>query len=424
MVMARKNKHIEKNKFIRHWNIKNKYLRSKMKCSKKGSLFSTAQLATIVILASIFSLLMGMAIATPKLKKEDSNKSIEDFIKQYNSIKNEYYEDIDDEEAMKTAMDAIVNSLDAYTTVVDDSLSNTLTTRLQGTYQGFGIQVANDASNNLIIVDVIKDSPAEKAGLQIYDYIKKLDSEDVVGMTTTDFVNIVKNSPKASFTLIVEREGKDVTIQINREKVTLNSIATDIYERNNKKIGYIYVSLFAYNTDVQFNSALKELESKDIDSLIVDLRYNTGGHLSAVENMMSEFLNKKHVIYQIQTKSKIEKYYSKTDTERKYEVAVLVNNYSASASEMFAATMQEEYGATIIGTTTYGKGTVQELRDSSLEDKQYKLTTKKWLTPKGNWVNGKGVTPDIVIELNVPDEQSFTEDEDNQLQEAINILAK
>lgn len=412
-------KHITK-----RWKVEKQYLK-KERTFKKSS-FDIYQVLTITILASLFSLIMGMAISSRSMSNNSNNYSdaINKFLNEYMSIKDDYYEDLDDNKTMKTALEAILNSLDDYSKVVDDSLSNSLSTKLQGSYQGFGVEIANDNNNDIVIASIIKDSPAEKAKLQPLDIIKKLDDKVISNMSTTDFVKLVKESNKAKFNLTIIRDGQEMVVEIERKVVTLQSIATDVYEKNNKKVGYIYVNVFAYNTDKQFKTALTELENKGIDSLIVDLRYNTGGHLTAVENMISEFLDKTHVIYQIQTKTDVEKHYSTSNTKRKYKVAVLVNGYSASASEMFAAAMQEEYGATIIGTTTFGKGTVQEVQDSTSTDIQYKLTTKKWLTPKGKWINKVGVEPNISVELKIDDQDSFTDADDNQLQTAINELTK
>src|SRR5574344_86864 len=412
-------KHITK-----RWKVEKQYLKEE-RTFKKSS-FDIYQVLTITILASLFSLIMGMAISSRSMSNNSNNYSdaINKFLNEYMSIKDDYYEDLDDNKTMKTALEAILNSLDDYSKVVDDSLSNSLSTKLQGSYQGFGVEIANDNNNDIVIASIIKDSPAEKAKLQPLDIIKKLDDKVISNMSTTDFIKIVKESDKAKFNLTIIRDGQEMVIEIERKVVTLQSIATDVYEKNNKKVGYIYVNVFAYNTDKQFKTALTELENKGIDSLIVDLRYNTGGHLTAVENMISEFLDKNHIMYQIQTKTDVEKHYSTSNTKRKYKVAVLVNGYSASASEMFAAAMQEEYGATIIGTTTFGKGTVQEVQDSTSTDIQYKLTTKKWLTPKGKWINKVGVEPNISVELKIDDQDSFTDADDNQLQTAINELTK
>ena len=380
--------------------------------------FNIPQTITLLVLTIFFSLLMGIAIGNSNLKLKSTNdvSAFNKFIDEYNKIKDNYYEELDDELMLKKAIEHIIDSLDVNTAVIDDSFSNSLSTQLQGSFEGFGIEILNDSNNDIIIAGIVEDTPASHAGLEVMDKIKMIDNINVEGKSTTDFSKIVKDSSSSEFVLTIERDSREHKVNIKREKITLTSVTTDIYEENNKKIGYIYVSLFAYNTSQQFHDALNYLESKKIDSLIVDLRYNTGGHLTAVENMISEFLDKTHIIYQTQTKDETIEYYSKTDDKRDYEVVVLVNEQSASAAEMFAAAMQEEYNAKIIGTPTYGKGTIQEVQESLDGDFQYKLTTKKWLTPKGKWINEVGVQPDIMVEL---DDDS---NGDKQLNAAIDEL--
>ena len=175
-----------------------------------------------------------------------------------------------------------------------------------------------------------------------------------------------------------------------------------MFNQNDKKIGYIHISIFAMNTDTQFKEQLTKLEKDKIDSLIIDLRGNNGGHLSTVENMISMFLDKNNIIYQIENKSKITKYYSKGDKTKKYPIVVLIDSSSASASEMMAAALKESYGATLVGKTTYGKGTVQELQDN--KDSQV------------------GIKPDVEVELNKEYISNPINDNDNQLQKALEIL--
>lgn len=425
MSMTKRKDEILPVKVSKGWKIKKQYLTSKIKCCEKGDMFNTFQVITIVILTFVLSLGTGILISSKVFEhKKIKNDEISNFIREYDKIKDQYYKDIDDEISMKTALDAIINSLDEHSMVIDDSLSNTLNTKLQGSYQGLGIEIVNDKDNNIIIYGVIDDSPAKKAGFKPMDVIIELNGEKVYGMSTIDLTKKISESKNSEFNVVVSRDGNILPLKLKRDLVNLKSVFTKIYEKNNKKVGYIHISIFAYNTDIQFREKLKDLESKKIDSLIIDLRNNTGGHLTAVENMMSEFLDKRHVIYQIQQKENIKKYYSKTNDKREYPIVVLVNEYSASASEMFAAAMQEEYKAIIMGITTYGKGTVQEVYDSNMNNEEYKLTTKKWLTPKGKWINEKGVKPNIEVKLNNIDSEILTDKLDNQLQEAISLLAK
>ena len=183
------------------------------------------------------------------------------------------------------------------------------------------------------------------------------------------------------------------------------------------------MSIFANNTAEQFSKELTKLEKKDIDSLIIDLRSNTGGYLQTATTMTSEFLDTSHPIYQIQKNDKTSKYYSRGKTTKKYKIIVLVNESSASAAEVMTSALQEQYGATVIGTKTYGKGTVQELQKLS-NGNEYKVTTKNWLTSKGKWIDGTGIEPDIKVELNDAYSDNPSTENDNQLKKAIQEASK
>jgi len=188
-------------------------------------------------------------------------------------------------------------------------------------------------------------------------------------------------------------------------------------------VGVIVVDVFAANTYKQFKNELLDLENKKIDSLIIDVRDNSGGYLTVVSDILSLFLNKSKVMYQLETKGKKEVVHALTNAERKYPVVVLVNKGSASASEILAAAMKESYGAKVVGVSTYGKGTVQ--RAYSLKSgATVKYTTQKWLTPKGNWIHEIGVEPTIVEELNENYYQTLQDEDDNQLQKAISVLSE
>ena len=176
------------------------------------------------------------------------------------------------------------------------------------------------------------------------------------------------------------------------------------------------MSIFAANTYTQYKENLESLEKQGIDALVVDLRDNSGGELNAATSIISLFMNKEKVIYQIETKDgSIEKTYSKGKKDKEYPIAILVNNNTASAAEVMTAALKDNLDAKVIGEKTFGKGTVQTVMNLSTGE-QYKLTTKKWLTPNGEWINETGITPDIEVKLE--------KDKDNQLDEAVKYLAK
>lgn len=155
--------------------------------------------------------------------------------------------------------------------------------------------------------------------------------------------------------------------------------------------------------------------------MVIDVRDNSGGHLTTAVSILSLLLDKTHVIYQTQTKETTEKFYSTGKETKSYPIVVLQNAQSASASELLSIALQEEYGATVIGEVSYGKGTVQELVNA--DSAEYKFTTKKWLSPKGNWIQKKGVIPDIVVTLDQNYIDNPSEKNDNQLQTAIDYLS-
>ena len=209
-----------------------------------------------------------------------------------------------------------------------------------------------------------------------------------------------------------------MTISMIPKKIVIESVTSNTFYRNSKKIGYLKISIFAANTASQFTTKLKQLEENGIDSLIIDVRNNTGGYLSNVATILELFMKKDEVLYKIESKNSTYDRKDSTEDKRDYPVTVLVNSSSASASEILASCFRDNRNSDIIGTTTYGKGTVQETVNV-LDNSMAKITTKKWLTPNGNWINGKGIEPTISVDLNNIYNQNPIYDNDNQLEMAV-----
>lgn len=382
--------------------------------------FNSKEVIFLLLITCLISLMVGNAIKLGNLKdSEQSDLNLKEFEENYQYIIDNYYKDVDKSKLIKGAIEGMVNSLeDDYSVAISDDQSNNFNIKLTGSYNGIGIEIVNDKENNIYISDIIEGSPAEKAGLKAMDMIISVDDINFQNKQTKELTNYIKEKNNKEYTIKVKRNDEEKTFKITREQIEIKSIYYELKEIDNNKIGYIYVSIFASNTAEQFKKAIEDLESKQIDSLIIDVRYNSGGHLTSVVDMLSCLLDSKKVIYQIESKGEITKYYSHGKTTKNYPIVVLQNKESASASELLSAALKEEYGATIIGETSYGKGTVQEL--VSLPDgTQYKFTTKKWLTPQGNWINEVGVSVDIEEKLNA---DYIDNQEDNQLQKAIDYL--
>ncbi len=389
--------------------------------------FHTAEVIFLIIITCIVSVFMGLAISnrfSSHTGNQNKNETVEKIWEHYQYIKDHYYKDIDDETLLNGALSGMIEALnDPFSTFIGEEDADDFNMSLEGNYSGIGIEITNNNDGNIVVVGVFDGSPAEKAGIHVQDVITAINEQSLLGKDKSELTDYIKQNQLDTFTLTILRDDQEFDITVKKEIVEIPSVSSELYEQNGKKIGYIYFGIFSNTTSEQFEKELKALEQKQIDSLIVDVRQNSGGHLTTAVDILSLFLDDSKVIYQIETKDTNTKYYSEGKETKTYPIVVLQDTGSASASELFSAAMKESYGATIIGTTSYGKGTVQELRtdDGNIE---YKFTTKKWLTPNGNWIHEKGLTPDIEVELDNSYYENPTTANDNQLQEALRFLTQ
>lgn len=390
--------------------------------------FSLLETIILVIITFTISFSLGIFIVGHKNKIskpiEKKDKYIENFINNYNYIIDNYYEKVDKEKLINDAIAGMMNTLDdPYSAYISDDESNNFNINLEGSYKGLGISIIKDPESGYIMVYyTFKNSPADKAGLKSADIIKAIDGELTNEIETSEFSNKILKNDKQNFVLTVIRDGEEFDVNVSKENVTIDSVKSEIIEKENKKIGYIYISIFANNTAEQFKNKLKELEENNIDALIIDVRENTGGHLTAVEAILKSLLTKKQITYKLQDNDKISDNYGSLKSNKKYEIVLLGDEYSASASEVLIASLKENLESKLIGIKTFGKGTVQELITLP-NGVQYKITTKKWLSPNGNWVNDtEGIIPDIEVKMNEEYYQTLDKNDDNQLQEAINYI--
>jgi len=385
------------------------------KDTKKRATFKTSEVVILLLLTVVVGLVMGglitYNIVYGNAKRIDDE--LQSFVKNYEYIINNYYGKVDKSDLVDSAIAGMLTTLDKNSAYVG-SVDSDFNIYLEGTYDGAGIQVYNNEKDDIVVYKVIDDSPASKAGLKDGDIIVKVKDKSTVNMNISEFSSLIKKEHE-SFEITFKRNDKEMKTKISIEKIELKSVTSKLIKRNNKKMGYIKTTIFANNTYKQFKKQLSELEKANLDSLVIDLRGNSGGHLMSAENILGLFLDSKHPIYQIKTKNETEKFYSKGKKTKKYKIAILVDGSSASASEIVTAALKEQYGATVVGEKTFGKGTVQELQTLP-SGGQYKLTTKIWLTSKGNKIDGKGIKPNIEIKADENDEN------DKQLEKAIEVL--
>ena len=385
------------------------------------------QLASVVV----FSMMIGSVITI--LIKNDGgyiNKNItktnnkysqfDSLYEAYETIINEYYDEVDSKKLLDGAKNGMLSALeDQHTSYFDKEETEDFNTELSGTYYGIGAQIQLVEENKVQIVKIFDGSPAEKAGLKIGDIFVKIDGKSTDGLDASGVANILRSDKVKKSKLIMNRDGEEIEINITKANVTLFSVSSEMID-DEEKIGYISVSLFSKNTYSQFKEAVEKLEKNKMKSLIIDLRGNTGGYLSTVTDMLELYIDKGKVLYQMQTNEGTTEYKSQKNNNRNYKVIILIDNGSASASEIMSAAMKENYGAELVGKTTFGKGTVQTTKKLS-DGTMIKYTIEKWLTPSGNNIDGEGIKPDYDIDLSEDYSSNPTRDNDSQLQKALEL---
>ena len=382
--------------------------------------FKTKEVVILLLLTTVISLAMGGIVTyNVVLKGEKVDDELQDFITNYDYIVDNYYGDVDKTELIDSAIAGMLSTLDKNSSYVGGSDTN-FSIYLEGTYEGTGIQVYNDDNGNIVVYSVFDGSPASKAGLKEDDIIIKVNDKDTTNMSIDEFSKLVKDQ-KGKFNITYKRGDSEKTVQLKVDTIEIQSVSSKVINKDNKKIGYIRTTIFANNTYEQFNKELDKLEDEGIDGLVIDLRGNSGGHLSAAEQIISLFLDSSHPIYQIKSKDSQNIYYSTGNKTKDYKISVLIDSNSASASEVVTSALAEQYGAKTVGKKSYGKGTVQELQTLS-DGEQYKLTTKSWLTSKGEVIDGKGIEPDYDVTLSDEYLENPTDESDNQLQKAIEVI--
>ena len=388
--------------------------------------FSYPEMVIIMIIAILFGFLIGNVVSFTKKETTSSSvpSELKEFVDTYNDIVNNYYDKVNKEELIDAGIKGMINYLDdPYATYFDGTSSTNFNQTLEGNYEGIGIEVTLD-NNKVKITKVFADTPAKKAGIKVGDYITKVNGESVEGKSLSDVVSLIKNAKNKEVEITITRDNQEKTMKVTRTTVDMPYTSSKVYEENGKKIGYLKIEMFANNITKQVKKELESLKKKNIDKLVIDVRDNPGGYLTQVTEILSLFMTKKDVIYQLQTKNNKEKVYSTSSKATySYPVVVLINENSASASEILASAFKETYNAEIVGVNSYGKGTVQKTGDLNNGD-TIKYTVQKWLTPKGNWINEKGVTPTKEVKLELKENEPLTEDNDNQLKAAIELASK
>lgn len=316
----------------------------------------------------------------------------------YETIKKDYYKDIDDEKLVNGAIAGMINGLDdPYSTYMNQAEAKSFNESISSSFEGIGAEI-QEQDGKIMVVSPIKGSPAEKAGIKPNDIIESVNGKSIEGLNATEAVLKIRGEKGTKVVLTITRAGetKPISITIVRDTIPIETVYSKMLDNG---IAKIQVTSFSEHTVDEFKTALDEMQKKNMKALILDLRGNPGGLLDQAVAMASIFVPNGEVVLQVEDRNgKREVYKSENDGAFKLPVVVLIDNGSASASEIVSAAVSESANIPLIGVKSFGKGTVQNAQDFK-DGSNLKFTAYKWLTPKGNWIHKKGIMPDIEAKL-------------------------
>lgn len=335
-------------------------------------------------------------------------------------IRENYYKEVDTQTLRDGVFDGMMESLgDPYSEYYSEKELEEVRQDTQGIYYGIGAYITIDPDTELpVIADIIADTPAEEANLQADDIIYKVDGKETTGMSTTDVVKLIKGEEYTTVMLSIVRDGEQLEVEVERRKVESPTVEYEMRENN---VGYIRIKEFDTVTTDQFTEAMAVLKGQGMQGLIIDLRSNGGGNLSTCIEIAKQLLPKGMIVYTEDKYGRREEH--KCDGSKEFDkpLVVLVNGYSASASEILTGAIKDYGIGKIMGTKTYGKGIVQQiipLRDGTA----VKMTISKYFTPNGHYIHETGIEPDIEVEF---DSETYVKGEyDNQVEAAEKEILK
>lgn len=353
-----------------------------------------------------------------------SLEGLEYTLSQFRSeLEKKYIGEINDEELIEGAVKGYVDALgDPYTTYYTKKEMKTIMEETNGSFVGIGVYMTKDLEKNaILIIKPIENSPAEKAGILPGDLITKVDDVEYTGDKLEEASNKIRGEEGTKVKLEIYRNGETKTFELTRTKVVVSHVTTKVL---NNDIGYIAISDFEGECASEFETKYKQLEKQGIKKLIIDIRNNGGGIVDEALKIANMLVDKDSTL--LITKDKSDKEEVTKATEKpiiNIPTVVLVNEYSASASEILAGALKDNGKATLVGTKTYGKGIIQELHQLS-DGSGLKITVSEYYTPNHNAIHKIGITPDVEVDLSedVKQQTTIQEKDDNQLQKAIEIL--
>ena len=371
----------------------------------------------------ISSVLLVCVLSTKAFSKNELYEKIDLFGEVLENIKKDYVDDVNQSKMMDSAINGVLQSLDPYSAYMSPELFKEMQTDTKGEFGGLGIEIGMEAGV-VKVISPIDDTPAQKAGIKAGDYIVKIGKEQVQGKSLMEAVKLMRGPVGTSISLTIRRKNvkKPLEFSIVRKIIEIQSVSSKIISKE-KNIGYVRLKSFNENSDNQFLKIIKKFEkNQKIKGYVIDLRNNPGGLLTQAINITDFFLDDGEIVSTKGRKvSETRKFFARKGDEIKGKpIVVLINNGSASASEIFAGALKDHKRAIILGENSYGKGSVQSIIPLK-NGGGMRLTISKYYLPSGESISEVGVTPDILVEENEGDFKISSE-KDNQLNYAIKLF--
>lgn len=360
----------------------------------------------------------------PNYSKITADKNLNEFIERYSNLLDGYYTDINKDELIQSAIEGMINYLgEKYTEYLPENESSDLLEQLEGEYQGIGLRIDQKEDGQVYVFEVFANTPAEEAGILKGDVFSKINDESVTGKTSEEISRQIKYGEGDTSKILFIRGNEEIEVTITRTSVIVPSVVDRVINYRRKNIGYMQIQTFSTKTPSQVNDALNRFKAQGIDKLIIDVRSNSGGYLDSVTEISEFFLEKDKIIYSIKTKNETSIIKDDTDEKTDFKIVVLVNEATASASEILAGALKESYGAILVGKKTYGKGKMQQT-DPVTTGGIIKYTTGEWFLPSGENIEGIGLIPDHEVEFSETYQTNPTDENDSQLQKALETIIK
>ncbi len=382
---------------------------------------------TFLLTTVYYTKKLGIDGNTKYIMVQDESESIGATLQRFKTlIDSKFLGEVNEEDLKNGAIKGYIAGLnDEYTQYFTKEEMDEFYVDTMGNFDGIGIYMTSDTNTNtIVIISPIKDSPAHKAGLLPGDIINKVDGKSYSGEELDEASNAIKGEIGTSVELEINRNGEVFTVNVTRENVKVNHVESKIIDGN---IGYLEIASFDEGCGEEFLKKYNELKEQNITSLIIDLRNNPGGIVTEALDIAEYMVDKDALLLITMDKNNNKEEYRSEANGKVIDVPVviLVNENSASATEILAGALKDNNAARIIGTTTYGKGLIQELIRLT-DGSGIKMTTNEYYTPNQNRINKVGITPDEIVELpeEFKDELDIPEESDTQLQKAIEYLKK